>query len=106
MACLLARRRRNREISAATEARVTALFHQDVADRHLRVVELRDEHVETAQRILASLPTYPLRTLDALHLALARAAGTPVLATADRVMAAAGAEAGFRVGSFLPETAD
>ena len=37
MACLLARRRRSGEISPTTEARVTALFEQEIADEHLRM---------------------------------------------------------------------
>ena len=105
MACLLARRRRNGEISPTTEARVTACFQQDIADQHLRMVELADEHVPEALRLIGSLPGHALRTLDALHLAVARSEGLRALATADRIMAAAAAEAGFTVTSFLPETA-
>jgi predicted nucleic acid-binding protein len=104
MGCFVARRGRSGEISRATEARVTALFEQDIADQHLRMLELADEHVPEALRLIASLPRHPLRTLDALHLAVARSEGLPALATADRIMAAAAAEAGFTVTAFFPET--
>ncbi len=104
MACLLARRRRNGEISPEIEARVMALFQQDIADEHLRVIELAEAHVPEALRLIASLQGHSLRTLDALHLALARSGGLRALATADRTMAAAAADAGFAVESFLPES--
>ncbi|MCZ7663088.1 MAG: hypothetical protein M5U22_09235 [Thermoleophilia bacterium] len=42
----------------------------------------------------------PLRSLDTLHLAVARAIGTQVLATADRVMAAAALSLGLEVVRF------
>lgn len=105
MSCLLARRRRGGELSAATEARVAARFEQDIADEHLLVLELGDEQVAEALRLIALLPAHPLRTLDALHLAIARWSRVPALATADRIMAAAAEEAGLEVHSFLPGAA-
>jgi predicted nucleic acid-binding protein len=53
---------------------------------------------------MASLPRHGLRTLDALHLALVRATGLEVLATADRIMAAAAEALGLTVERFLPDS--
>ena len=101
--CLLARRRRYREISAELESKVSGRFQEDVQQGHLRVLPLADEHVETALAIMDGLPEHSLRTLDALHLALVRTAGLESLATADRVMASAAEELGLGVEKFFPE---
>jgi predicted nucleic acid-binding protein len=47
------------------------------------------------------LPDHPLRTLDALHLAVVEAAGFEVMATADRVMANAAEALGVKVEGFF-----
>jgi len=47
-----------------------------------------------------SLFDYPLRTLDALHLAIAQSIGAGVLATADLGMARAAEDLGFTVATF------
>ncbi|MCP4657712.1 MAG: type II toxin-antitoxin system VapC family toxin [bacterium] len=67
---------------------------------YLRVLPLADDHVEIAMEVMALLPEHPLRTLDALHLAIARSAGLETVATADRVMAAATAALGLAVERF------
>jgi hypothetical protein len=100
--CLLARRRRNRELSADLESKVSGSFQEDIQQGHLRVLPLEDEHVETAMAIMDSLPEHALRALDALHLALTRTAGLKSLATADRIMAAAAEALGLSVKKFFP----
>jgi predicted nucleic acid-binding protein len=87
--CLLARRRRAREIAARMERRIVAAFDDDVRQGFVDVHPLYDRHAIAAMEIMTSLPRHPLRTLDALHLAIARETGAPALATADRIMAAA-----------------
>jgi len=97
MASLLARQRRLGEIDATLEARVHAALADDLALGFLECHPVRDAAVQAAARLIATLPAHPLRTLDALHLAVARDRAATRLATADRVMASAAAELGFTV---------
>ena len=98
--CLLARRRRAAEIDAATEMRVFGVFQEDIRHGVLRVHPLDNAHALAALDILAGLPLHPLRTLDALHLAIADSIAAETLATADRVMADAAEEFGLEVVRF------
>lgn len=99
--CLLARRRRAGEISRKTEDSVQRAFDDDVRQGVLEVYPLEDLHAVAAAGLIARLPGQPLRTLDALHLAIALEHGAKVLATADRVMAAAGKSLGLKVVAFF-----
>ncbi len=101
--CLLARRRRSEEISPAMEAKVLALFEQDIAAGYLQLMVFEQGHLERASRIVATLPEQPLRSLDALHLAMLDDKNIRALATADRTMAAAAEALGVAVRKFLPE---
>ena len=103
--CLLARRRRNGEISPQLESQIYARFQSDIRQDHLRESLLTEEHVEVAIEIMESLPEHALRTLDALHLALLRSADLEALATADRTMSAAAKALGIQVETFFPPPA-
>lgn len=98
--CLLARRRRAGEINRKTEDSVQRAFDDDIRQGVLEVYPLEDLHAVAAAGLIARLPGQPLRTLDALHLAIAMERSTKVLATADRVMAAAGKSLGLQVVAF------
>jgi predicted nucleic acid-binding protein len=98
--CLLARRRRAREITKTIEARVVASFEQDIGAGFLLVHPVADEHLIAAVGLITRLSRYPLRTLDALHLAIAEGVHCRQLATADRTMAAAGKAVGLDVTRF------
>ena len=87
--CALARRRRNREITPRIEAAAFSMFESHVRDGFLVVLAMNDAHFVSASHILASVRQIPLRTLDALHLAVARAYGADAIATADEVMVSA-----------------
>jgi predicted nucleic acid-binding protein len=87
--CALSRRRRNRDISAALERAAFRLFESHVRDGLLDVLTMHDAHFVEALHILESLRTIPLRTLDAMHLAVARANKIKSIATADTTMVAA-----------------
>ena len=104
MRCLLARRRREGSIDAGLEARIVAAFEEDVLTGVLvlrRVLdEVLDEDVWEAARLADRLREHALRTLDALHLASAQAAGAEEVATADRVTAAAAGALGMNVERF------
>ncbi len=101
MRCLLARRRRYRQITTEHEMQCHGLFLEDISRGHLHVVTLEDSHTQAALRLMHLLPGHSLRTLDALHLAIARSAGFEIVATADRIMAQAAAALGLNVQSFL-----
>jgi predicted nucleic acid-binding protein len=99
--CLLARRRRAGEVTKAIESRVYASFEKDVGAGFLQVVPVGDEHLIAALSLITRLGRFPLRTLDALHLAIARCIQCRQLATADRIMADAGKAAGLSVVRFF-----
>ncbi len=99
--CLLARRRRAGEITKAIETRVYAAFEKDVNAGSLLVHPVADEHMIAALGMIERLGRYPLRTLDALHLAIAQGIHCRQLATADKTMADAGKAAGLDVARFF-----
>jgi len=99
--CLLARRRRAGEISRKTEDSAQHAFDDDIRQGVLEVYPLEDLHAVAAAGLIARLTGQPLRTLDALHLAIALERSAKVLATADRVMAAAGKSLGLKVVAFF-----
>jgi len=103
MRSLLLRRRRSGELSAALTERVWATFSEDRAAGVLTVLEVGDEHVQAAVRMLDRIEA-PLRTLDALHLVLAEGAGGGC-ATADRILAAGATELGLAVEIFFDPAA-
>ena len=83
----LARRRRNREITAVVERAVLQLFDAHVRDGLLDMIAMRDAHFVEAATIMSELSRrLPLRTLDALHLAVARVDRIGEIATADELM--------------------
>ena len=98
--CALARRGRNRDISAAIERSALKLFESHLKAGLLSVLPVEDAHFIAAVGILRDLPTLPLRTLDSLHLAIARATRMKSLATADHVMAAAARALKFETHTF------
>jgi|PlaIllAssembly_1097288.scaffolds.fasta_scaffold534546_2 hypothetical protein len=100
MRCLLARRRRDGSLSGDTEVRALATFQEDMRQKHLVCHPLPDKWAEGALNLISILTDIPLRTLDAMHLLIAREIQSDVIATADRVMTAAAQAMGFSVVSF------
>jgi uncharacterized protein len=100
MRSLLVRRRRSGEIAPALVERIWATFAEDRTAGVLTVLEVEDQHLRAATRILDRVEA-PLRTLDAMHLALAESAGAGVCATADRILAAGASELGLEVRTFF-----
>jgi uncharacterized protein len=100
MRCLLARRRRARTIDGRTEAGAWSLFLEDVTGGALAVEPMPDARFPEALALIQQLPDLPLRTLDALHLATARAADATTVATADDVMRRAAEALGMNVAFF------
>jgi predicted nucleic acid-binding protein len=60
-----------------------------------------DEYLIAALGLISRLGRYPLRTLDALHLAIAQGIHCRQLATADKTMADAGKAVGLGVARFF-----
>ena len=98
--CLLARRLRARELSVQNEADAFRLLQSDIAGGFLLVHPLHDTHAQAALDLIERLRRHPLRTLDALHLAIALDSGAALLATADRMMVRAAKTLGLPVATF------
>jgi predicted nucleic acid-binding protein len=98
--CLLRRRWRAGEIDDDYERAARAHFADDVRRGYFEVEPLADRHAMLAHDLIDQLSGYPLRTLDALHLAIAHGAGVRVLATADREMARAAEALGIGTVTF------
>jgi predicted nucleic acid-binding protein len=98
--CLLARRRRSRDLDASAERRAASAFEDDIGRGFFEVHPLEDRHAVDARNLLVKLRAIPLRTLDALHLGIALAIGAETVATADRILAAAAAALGLKLEWF------
>ncbi|WP_127477859.1 type II toxin-antitoxin system VapC family toxin [Sulfurivermis fontis] len=97
---LLARRRRMGDLDVGLEPVLYAAFQDDISSGHLQLYTVANERFDEAANLLALYPEQPLRTLDALHLAVAKHYGIGAIATADTVMANAAAAMGFAVRTF------
>lgn len=100
--CLLARRQRRKEISAALEKRIFAAVQADVQAGYLIDHTVEDSHVTQAIQLLDRVAPTALRTLDAIHLQIAIDVGSTALATADKTMAKAARQLGLDVFDFAP----
>jgi len=99
--CLLARRRRANEITKTVESRVFTSFEDDMRAGFLQVHPVTDEQVIAASGLITRLGRFPLRTLDAMHLAIAHDIHARELATADKTMASAGKAIGLEIAGFF-----
>jgi predicted nucleic acid-binding protein len=98
--CLLRRRRRAREINATYERAALADLADDVDSGYFTIEPLVDRHAVAAHELIDRLPGHSLRTLDALHLAVAQSVGASILATADHDMARAAEALGLATVTF------
>jgi uncharacterized protein len=104
--CLLARRRRAGEVALDYEAGAWLAFTTHVAGGVFEVEPMPDPRFNEARELIDALPNLPLRTLDALHLAAARAADATTVATADHVVQRAAEALGMGVAFFGGESGD
>ena len=100
MRCLLARRKRMQELSPELEAQIYATFLEDIAQGHLALCQVEDKHLDSTAHLIDMLPGFNLRTLDAMHLAIAQHQGMTYIATADNLFAKAAGALGFKVADF------
>ena len=100
MRCLLARRRREKNIDSKMEAQVFATFQEDIRQSFLICHPLPKDLTAGSVNLVSLLADVPLRTLDALHLMIAKEIQADILATADKIMATGGKLMGFGVVRF------
>lgn len=100
MRSLLARRRREESITPQIEMEVFATFEEDIRARFLVCHALPDAWSSGAVRLIGLLSDLPVRTLDVLHLLIAKEIDAQVLVTSDRIMARGAEGLGLRVVRF------
>ena len=100
MRCALARRRRANQVSPELETQVQEAFRLDMQDGALVVASFNDDDLTLAYHLMDEVGVIPLRTLDALHLAVARHIAATEFATADKNQADAARKLGFALHSF------
>ena len=98
--CALSRKRRNRAISSEREKAAMDEVRTDIQDGALVVHPGGDSHFTEAFHLIDQIVEIPLRSLDALHLAIARSLNVRELATADAVMRQAAQALGMNVTYF------
>jgi len=101
MRCALARRRRNGDISTTLEEQAMDEVRTDIQDGVLAVHPISDDQVVHALHLIDQIAPLPLRTLDALHLSVARRINADEFATADRNQADAATALGLIVFTFI-----
>ena len=83
------------------ENRVFSTFEDDIRRGFLIRHPMPATTAAGAVNLISTLPGVPLRTLDAMHLVIAREIDDSILATADRIMPAGAHEMGFSVVRFF-----
>ena len=100
MRCLLAKRRRDKSITSQIETEAFATFQEDIRRRFLICHPLPNGLATGTINLIALLPNTPIRTLDAIHLMIAKEISATELATADRIMAEGAEALGIKVIRF------
>jgi hypothetical protein len=95
LASAVARKIRENSLSRQDGNKILNQFQSHLDRRLFRWIAIEEHHYRTAKNWISQFVT-PLRTLDALHLALAAAESLP-LVTADRQLAGAAALFGVEV---------
>ncbi len=98
--CALARKRRNKQITSEQEKAAMNEIRTDIQDGILAAYPVGDSHFAEALRLIDKLTKVPLRSLDALHLAIARSLDVHEIATADAVLRQAALALGMNVAYF------
>ena len=100
MRCLLARRRRDKSITSQIETEAFATFQEDIRRRFLTCHPSPEGLAAGTINLIALLPDVPIRTLDAMHLMIAKEISATELVTADRTMADGTEALGIKVIRF------
>lgn len=99
--CAVKRRVRSGLIDARRANSVLADFDAELAEDQYRLLDWPMSAFESGSTLLDGVGNIALRTLDALHLAVARHHHCAGFATADRVQAQAAKKLGFNVHTFF-----
>lgn len=81
---------------------IFATFEHDIEQGFLILHEVQNEDLNMARQLIDRLANFPLRTLDAIHLAIAERINTAALASADKVMLESADYLGMQIVSFVP----
>lgn len=84
--CALARKRRNKQITSEREKAAMNEIRTDIQDGILVTYPVGDTHFAEALHLIDKMTKVPLRSLDALHLSIARSLDVHEIATADAVL--------------------
>ena len=98
--CALARKRRNKQITAEREKAAMNEIRTDIQDGILVTYPVGDTHFAEALHLIDKMTKVPLRSLDALHLSIARSLDAHEIATADAVMQRAAKSLGMNIAYF------
>lgn len=98
--CALARKRRNKQITPGREKAAMNEIRTDIQDGILVTYPVGDTHFAEALHLIDKMAKIPLRSLDALHLAIASSLDAHELATADVVLRQAAQSLGMKVAYF------
>ena len=82
------------------ETEIFATFQEDIRQKFLICHQLSEGLAAGEVNLLSVLSDIPLRTLDALHLAIAKDLTADILATADYIMASGAKAMGISVVRF------
>jgi uncharacterized protein len=97
--CAMRRRERAGDFDASYRLIATAAFQDRIAAGYYEMLRLENALYGKALALLEKIDS-PLRSLDAMHLAIAHSAGIAELVTADKVMAGAAKELGLKTHFF------
>ena len=100
MRCLLARRRREKSISPTIEMETFATFQEDMRRGFLICHPFPAGLAAGSVNLMALVSDIPVRTLDAMHLMIAKEISTDVLVTADQIMSRGAKALGIKVVQF------
>jgi len=100
--CLLARRERSKELGDVPAQQIFATFERDIEQGFLILHVVGNDDLIAARQLIERVGTIPLRTLDALHLAIAERNAMESMASADKVMLDAATYLGMMAVSFVP----
>ncbi len=98
--CLLARRRRAKQIDLILERSALTEFDRDIQGQTWLMYPEINSLFSEARHLIDLLPEISLRALDALHLAYARHHGAKLFATADKNQAEAAQALGMTTFTF------
>jgi predicted nucleic acid-binding protein len=93
----VARRRREHALTIRQASQIRDALIDDARSGTLQLLQLSPTVHREAERLLLGFDTVPLRTLDALHVALAISGNADWMVTFDQRMAEASLHAGLRV---------